>query len=84
MLTNQVGPRLPACLAINLKTTLQREFFCPYSSLSSVTVNMPSATGSSWEKYKKEFADDEIEEKKITPLSDEYVAPEALEYGHSY
>jgi len=32
---------------------------------------MPSATGSSWEKYKKEFADDEIEEKKITPLSDE-------------
>jgi 26S proteasome regulatory subunit T1 len=34
---------------------------------------MPSATGSNWEKYKKEFADDEIEEKKITPLSDEYV-----------
>jgi len=32
---------------------------------------MPSATGSSWEKYKKNFADDEIEEKKITPLTDE-------------
>ncbi|KAJ8125118.1 hypothetical protein O1611_g8522 [Lasiodiplodia mahajangana] len=32
---------------------------------------MPSATGSSWEKYKKNFADDEIEEKKIQPLSDE-------------
>jgi 26S proteasome regulatory subunit T1 len=32
---------------------------------------MPSATGSSWEKYQKNFADDEIEEKKITPLSDE-------------
>jgi len=34
---------------------------------------MPSATGSSWEKYKKEFADDEVPEKKITPLSDECV-----------
>jgi hypothetical protein len=34
---------------------------------------MPSATGQNWEKYKKEFADDEVEEKKITPLSDEYV-----------
>jgi len=33
---------------------------------------MPSATGQDWEKYKK-FADDEIEEKKITPLTDEYV-----------
>lgn len=33
---------------------------------------MPSATGSSWEKYKKEFADDEVPEKKITPLTDEY------------
>ena len=32
----------------------------------------PSATGQSWEKYKKDFADDEIEEKKITPLTDEY------------
>jgi hypothetical protein len=35
----------------------------------------PSATGSSWEKYKKNFADDEIEEKKIQPLSDEYALP---------
>lgn len=35
---------------------------------------MPSATGSNWEKYNKKFADDEVEEKKITPLSDEYAA----------
>jgi 26S proteasome regulatory subunit T1 len=34
---------------------------------------MPSATGSNWEKYQKNFADDEIEEKKITPLTDESV-----------
>lgn len=34
---------------------------------------MPSATGQSWEKYKKNFADDEEPEKKITPLSDESV-----------
>jgi 26S proteasome regulatory subunit T1 len=34
---------------------------------------MPSATGQSWEKYKKEFVDDEAPEKKITPLTDEYV-----------
>ena len=33
---------------------------------------MPTAKGADWEKYKKEFADDEVEEKKITPLSDEY------------
>jgi hypothetical protein len=33
----------------------------------------PSATGSNWEKYKKNYADDEVEEKKITPLSDEFV-----------
>jgi len=32
---------------------------------------MPSATGSSWEKYQKDFVDDEVPEKKITPLSDE-------------
>ncbi|PTD11332.1 26S protease regulatory subunit 7 [Fusarium culmorum] len=31
----------------------------------------PSATGSNWEKYQKNFADDEVEEKKITPLTDE-------------
>jgi 26S proteasome regulatory subunit T1 len=36
---------------------------------------MPSATGQDWEKYKKTFADDEIPEKKITPLSAEYVIP---------
>jgi 26S proteasome regulatory subunit T1 len=36
---------------------------------------MPSATGSSWEKYQKKFADDEVEEKKITPLTDEYISP---------
>jgi hypothetical protein len=34
---------------------------------------MPSATGANWEKYKKNFADDEEPEKKITPLTDEYV-----------
>jgi hypothetical protein len=34
---------------------------------------MPSATGHNWEKYKKNFADDEEPEKKITPLTDEYV-----------
>jgi hypothetical protein len=33
--------------------------------------SMPSATGQSWEKYQKNFADDEVEEKKITPLTDE-------------
>ncbi|KAJ9628640.1 26S proteasome regulatory subunit 7 [Taxawa tesnikishii (nom. ined.)] len=32
---------------------------------------MPSATGENWEKYQKKFADEEVEEKKITPLSDE-------------
>jgi 26S proteasome regulatory subunit T1 len=34
---------------------------------------MPSATGQNWEKYQKKFADDEPEEKKITPLTAEYV-----------
>lgn len=33
---------------------------------------MPSAKGQNWEKYQKTFDDDEKEEKKITPLSDEY------------
>jgi len=33
---------------------------------------MPSATGQNWEKYQKKFADDEEEEKKIVPLSEEY------------
>ena len=32
---------------------------------------MPSATGQNWEKYKKNFADEEEPEKKITPLTDE-------------
>ena len=34
---------------------------------------MPSATGQNWDKYTKEFADDEEPEKKIKPLTDEYV-----------
>ena len=34
---------------------------------------MPSATGANWEKHQKNFADDEKEEKKIAPLTDEYV-----------
>lgn len=42
------------------------------SSAAASTANMPSATGQSWEKYQKNFADDEVEEKKITPLTDEY------------
>jgi hypothetical protein len=41
------------------------------SQLPLISPNMPSATGSSWEKYKKNFADDEEPEKKITPLTDE-------------
>lgn len=39
---------------------------------AAANTNQPSATGQNWEKYQKKFADDEIEEKKITPLSDEY------------
>lgn len=34
---------------------------------------MPSAKGENWEKFNKEFADEEAEQKKIQPLSDEYV-----------
>ena len=34
---------------------------------------MPSATGQNWEKHQKSLADDEKEEKKIAPLTDEYV-----------
>ena len=34
---------------------------------------MPSATGQNWEKYQKTYADDEVEEKKINPLTAEYV-----------
>ena len=36
---------------------------------------MPSATGQNWEKYQKKFADEEEEEKKIVPLSEECVCP---------
>lgn len=42
-------------------------------AVSQLTITMPSATGESWEKYKKNFADEEEPEKKITPLTDEYV-----------
>jgi hypothetical protein len=42
----------------------------PYLN-SFTNSDIASATGSNWEKYKKGFADDEIEEKKITPLTDE-------------
>lgn len=35
---------------------------------------MPSATGANWEKHQKNFDDDEKEEKKIAPLTDEYVS----------
>lgn len=34
---------------------------------------MPSATGQNWEKYRKNFADEDEPEKKIIPLTDEYV-----------
>jgi hypothetical protein len=34
-------------------------------------ITQPSATGQNWEKFTKKFADDEVEEKKITPLTDE-------------
>lgn len=39
---------------------------------------MPSATGQNWEKYQKKFDDDEEPEKKITPLTDEYVCNTCL------
>ncbi len=42
---------------------------------------MPSATGQNWEKYKKEFVDDEEPEKKITPLTDECVT-QTYNYGY--
>ncbi|KAJ5780696.1 ATPase AAA-type core [Penicillium paradoxum] len=35
---------------------------------------MPSATGQNWEKYQKNYADDEEPEKKITPLTDDDIA----------
>ena len=51
---------------------------CP-SPISTAT--MPSATGQSWEKYQKTFADDEEPEKKITPLTDEYALYGLKELG---
>lgn len=53
----QLVPDLPGCVTAS---TTQR-------------AAMPSATGQNWEKYQKKFADDEQEEKKIAPLTDEYV-----------
>lgn len=52
--------------------------YCPQlvaANSARANESQPSATGSNWEKYQKKYADDEIEEKKITPLTDEYVAP---------
>jgi hypothetical protein len=49
----------------------------PITTACGVTlheIKMPSATGQNWEKYKQNFADDEEPEKKITPLTDEYVS----------
>ena len=39
---------------------------------SGASMVADNKTGQNWEKYKKEFADDEKEEKKIAPLTDEY------------
>lgn len=58
------------------RTRLRHSFTRPHLAnpgLPRPPTAMPSATGSSWEKYTKKFADDEVEEKKITPLTDEYV-----------
>lgn len=41
---------------------------------------MPSATGQNWEKYQKKFDDEEKEEKKIAPLSDEYVIGDPVDH----
>lgn len=49
-------------------------------SFAHATRTMPSATGQNWEKYQKTFADDEVEEKKITPLTDEYGSDEPRGY----
>jgi hypothetical protein len=43
---------------------------------------MPSATGQNWEKFKKTYADDEEPEKKITPLTDEFVPPGPIPDGN--
>lgn len=55
-------------------SSLNTSHILPFSNTLQPQVNiMPSATGSNWEKYKQEFADDEKPEKKITPLTDECV-----------
>lgn len=43
-------------------------FLPPYDPPATAT--MPSATGENWEKYRKNFDEDETD-KKITPLTDE-------------
>lgn len=63
--------RLPASIK---ELPLNRPPFTLEIPHKGAVVKMPSATGQNWEKYKKEFADDEEPEKKITPLTDEYVA----------
>jgi hypothetical protein len=47
--------------------------FADQRTYHSHNTAMPSATGQNWEKYQKKFADDEPEEKKITPLTAECV-----------
>ena len=47
---------------------------CLAATRTTAVDTMPSATGTDWEKYRKTFADDEVPEKKITPLTDESVA----------
>ena len=47
------------------------------------SIIMPGAKGQDWEKFKKTYADDEIEEKKITPLSAEYASYD-LQSGKAY
>lgn len=42
---------------------------------------MPTATGENWEKYKKNYDDEEEEEKKIQPLTDEFVIPHYSRYS---
>ena len=56
-------------------------YSCSRLCFSHADSAQPSATGSSWEKYKKNFADDEIEEKKITPLTEESVSPSTARPG---
>jgi 26S proteasome regulatory subunit T1 len=39
--------------------------------IASIFETMPSAKGQNWEKYQKQFADDEKPEQKIDPLTEE-------------